>query len=252
MPAAQRRRGVNVSRMGGRWPAGRSGLGTIVLALLSAAIASTAGADTPAMALDVRVGTTGIGVDYDLALGQSFSARIGYSGFDYSHSVNSSDVGYDGKLKLSMLSGLFDWYAFNGGFHLTAGVVGNDTQLDVTGKPLAGGGYSINNTFYSSGEVGSLTGQMKFGYTASPYVGLGWGNPVGMGQHLHFLVDIGAIYGGTPNVSLSAACGSAAPAGTPVCTQLQSDVQAERLKLQNDVTLIKWYPVLNLGLAYRF
>jgi len=225
--------------------------GTIAFVLLSASIAPVAAADVPAMAVAVRAGTTGIGLDYNIALGQSFSARVGYSGLNYNHSVSTSDVDYDGTLKLSMLSGLLDWYPFHGGFHLTVGAVGNGTKLDVTGTPAAGGSYTINGNTYTSSDVGSLSGQLKFGNSVAPYVGLGWGNPVGH-SHLHFLVDIGAIYGGTPSVSLTAHCGPAIPTGSPECTQLQSDVQAERLKLQNDVTIIKWYPVFNLGLAYRF
>jgi hypothetical protein len=46
------------------------------------------------MAVAVRAGTAGIGLDYDIALGQYFSARIGYSGLDHSHSVDTSDVDY--------------------------------------------------------------------------------------------------------------------------------------------------------------
>jgi hypothetical protein len=151
-----------------------------------------------------------------------------------------------------MASATLDWYVFNGGFRLSAGMVGNGTKLDVTGKPNANGGYTINNNIYSSGDVASLNGQLKFGNSVSPYVGLGWGKSVGTQQHLHFLVDLGAIYGGTPNVTLTAVCGPGAPAGSALCTQLQSDVLVEKTKLQNDVTVVKWYPVLDLGLAYRF
>ena len=234
-----------------RESAARYFLPTIVLALAGAGAAPLSDADTPSMGLAVTAGSTGIGLDYGIGLGRSFSVRVGYSGFHYDHSVDTSDVDYDGTFKLSMPKALLDWYVFKGGFHLTAGVIGNGTRIDVTGKPAAAS-YTINGNSYSSSDVGSLAGQLKFGNSVSPYVGLGWGNMVGTHSHLHFLVDIGAIYGGTPNVSLTATCGPSAPSGSQACTQLQSDVQAERLKLQNDVTVVKWYPVLDLGLAYRF
>ncbi|MGH7225973.1 MAG: hypothetical protein ACRELF_22370 [Gemmataceae bacterium] len=221
--------------------------------ILCAALASPrVSAATPDMAVALRAGTTGIGLDYDIALGQRFSARIGYSGFNYKYMVDTTDVNYGGTFKLSMLSGLADWYAFNGGFHLTVGVVGNGTTIDLAGRPSAGGSYTINDHVYSSGEVGSLAGRLKFGNSVSPYVGLGWGNPVGAGHHLHVLLDVGAIYGGTPHASLAAQCGPATPSGSSTCAQLQSDVQAEAHRLQNDVTIVKWYPVVDLGLAYRF
>jgi hypothetical protein len=76
-------------------------------------LAPLASAATPGMAVALRPGTTGIGLDYHIALGHRFSARLGYSGFNYGHSVNTSDVDYNSTLKLSMLSGFVDWYVFN-------------------------------------------------------------------------------------------------------------------------------------------
>lgn len=206
----------------------------------------------PAVALDVRAGTTGYGFDVDIGVLRSLNARIGYSTFNFNRKIDQTDVSYDGRLKISEVSALLDWYLFHGGFHFSAGAVGGGLKVDATGVPKASGTYTLNGHTYTSNEVGSLAGRLKFGNSLSPYVGLGWGNPVGTTHHLHVLFDIGAIYGGTPNVSLAAACGSAAPAGSSACSQLQSDLQAERQKLQNDVTLVRWYPVLTLALAYRF
>ncbi len=228
----------------------RRSTGIVAAAVLAGATTSWAGAATPDMAVAVRAGTTGIGLDYDIALGSSVSARIGYSGFDYDHGVDTADVQYNGNLKLSMASGLIDWYAFHGGFRVSVGAVGGDTRLDITGHPSAGGIYTLNGHSYTAADVGSLTGQVKFGNPVSPYVGIGWGNPVGAQHHLHFLVDVGAIYGGTPAIALAAACGSAV--GSAACTQLQSDVTAEKAKLRHDVSIVQWYPVLDVGLAYRF
>lgn len=229
----------------------QSFLARVLLALLCAAsIVRPAGAATPEMAMALRAGSAGIGLDYDIALGRHFSARVGYSGFAFHHSVSTSDVDYVGTLRPSMLSVLADWYAFHGGFHLTVGMVGDGTHLDVTARPASNGSYTINGNFYPAGELSTLTGRLKFGNTVSPYVGLGWGDPVGAHHHLHFLVDLGAIYGGTPNVSLTGSCSPVVP--SVICAQLQSDVRTEALKLQQDVGIVQWYPVIDLGLAYRF
>jgi hypothetical protein len=219
---------------------------------LSIALAYSQAQAAPSVAIDARAGTTGYGFDLDIG-SEWFGARVGYSGFNFDHQVNQTDVNYDGKLKVRDLSALFDWYAFGGGFRLTLGAVGGGgLTADVTGVPAANQTYTINGNTYTGSQLGSLSGHLKFGNSVSPYVGLGWGNPVGRKHHLHFLFDVGAIYGGTPNVTLVGTCGSAAPAGSPLCTQLQNDVQTERQQLQHDVTVIKWYPVVNFGLAYRF
>jgi hypothetical protein len=199
------------------------------------------------VALDVRVGTTGYGADFDVGFTPLLGVRLGYSGFNYHRTIDNTDVSYDGTLKISNASGVLDWYPFAGGFHLSAGGVGGGLTIDLVGQPT-GGSYTFNNDTYTAAQVGSAIGRVKFGNSLAPYVGLGWGNPTSAG-HLHVLFDIGAIYGGTPSVSLDVQCGSAASA--QVCSQLQTDVVAERQKLTSDVTLAKWYPVVNLGLAWR-
>lgn len=208
-------------------------------------------AQTPDVALAVRAGTPGVGLDLDLGLSPSFGMRIGFAGFNINHSIDTPDVNYEGRLKLRTVTGLLDWYVFRGGFHLTAGVAGNGTKLDVVGEPSQGS-YTVNGTTYSSSQLGSLTGELKFGNSVSPYVGFGWGNPAGESSRLHFLLDVGAIYGGTPSVSLTAQCGPAAPPGSPLCNEIQSNAASEEQQLRDKATLLRWYPVVSLGIAVRF
>lgn len=217
------------------------------LALLGAPAAR---ADDPPVALALRAGTPGIGLDLDVALGGWFGARVGYSYFSINHNVNSSSNNYDGKLTLSIPTGLIDWYVFKGGFHVTAGVAANGTKIDVTGKPNAQGNYTLNGNTYPAADVASLAGTAKFGHSAAPYIGIGWGNPTHGSDRWHFQFDIGAIYGGTPKVALNAVC-AAAISGTATCTQLQSDAVVEQNNLVGNVNELKWWPVINFGVAVR-
>lgn len=221
----------------------------LMLACLAAPADSAAA--TSDVAVAVRAGTPGVGLDLDLGLTPSFGIRVGFGGFNVNHSIDTSDVNYDGRLKLRTFTGLLDWYVFQGGFHLTAGVAGNGTKLDVVGQPSQGF-YTIDGTTYSSSQLGSLTGELKFGNSVAPYLGLGWGNPAGESSHLHLLLDVGAIYGGTPTVSLSAQCGPAAPPGSALCNQIESNVVTEQQKLRDKADILRWYPVVNLGVAVRF
>lgn len=225
-------------------------LAAAVLLLAGAGPAVSAAAD-PDVALAVRAGTPGVGLDLDLGLSPSVGIRVGFAGFNVNHSIDTSDVDYDGRLKLRTVTGLLDWYVLRGSFHLTAGVAGNGTKLDVVGQPSQGS-YTIDGTTYSSSQLGSLSGELKFGNSLAPYVGFGWGNPTGGSGHLHFLLDVGAIYGGTPRVSLTAQCGPAAPPGSALCDQIQGNVAGEQQKLRDQATILQWYPVVSLGIAVRF
>lgn len=221
----------------------------LTLAFLAAPAVSSAG--TADFAVAVRAGTPGVGLDLDLGLSPSFGMRVGFAGFNVNHNINTSDVNYEGRLKLRTITGLLDWYVFRGAFHLTAGVAGNGTKLDVVGQPTQGS-YNINGATYSSSQLGSLSGELKFGNSVSPYVGFGWGNPAGDSGRVHFLFDVGAIYGGTPSVTLTAQCGPAAPPGSPLCNQAQSDVASEQAQLRHKADILQWYPVVSLGIGVRF
>lgn len=219
--------------------------------VLAAFAAPAALADTPDVAMAVRAGTPGVGLDLDLGLSPSFGMRVGFGGFNINHNLNTSDVDYNGQLKLRTFTGLLDWYVFRGAFHLTAGIAGNGTKLDVVGQPSQGS-YTVNGTTYSSSQLGSLNGELKFGNSVAPYIGFGWGNPAGEDSRFHFLFDVGTIYGGTPSVSLTAQCGTAAPQGSALCNEIQSNVATEAQKLRHKADFLQWYPVVSLGVAYRF
>lgn len=223
-------------------------MATVALACFAAPASLAA---TPDVALAVRAGTPGVGLDLDLGLSPSFGVRVGFAGLDVDHSLTTSDVDYNGRLKLRTFTGLLDWYVFRGGFHLTAGVAGNGTKLDVVGQPSQGS-YTLNGTTYSSSQLGSLNGELKFGNSVAPYIGFGWGNPAGEDSRLHFLFDVGAIYGGTPSVSLTAQCGPAAPPGSALCSEIQSNVGSEEQRLRHKASILEWYPVVSLGVAVRF
>ncbi len=222
-------------------------IGSVVVVAAALVAAPVAFADVGAA---IRVGTLGIGADVDFGINDHLGARIGYSAYNYSRTIDNTSVTYDGTIKLSNPSATLDWYPFAGGFRLSLGAVVSGTKVDAVGKPDSTGTYTLNGHQYSASDVGTLNGEFKFGNSVAPYVGLGWGNPAGAGSRLTFVFDLGAVYGGTPNIALTATCGASTPA--PVCAQLQTDVMAEKASLQDKVTLIKWYPVVSLGFGYRF
>ena len=112
----------------------------------------------------------------------------------------------------------------------------------MTGTPTSGT-YTLNGHTYTAQQVGSLTGKTHFN-GAAPYVGIGWGDPMDGGR-LTFTANVGAIYQGAPNISLTATGAAANP-------QLASDVQAEQNRVNSKVSGYQWWPVMGVGLMYRF
>lgn len=213
--------------------------------LFTAAALCVAGS-AQAAGVGLRAGTTGIGADVGFGLAPTLSARVGYSGLSFSTTVDATDVSYDAKLRLSNVNLLLDWSPL-GPFRLTGGLIVNDNKTDVTGQP-SGGSYTINGITYPAAAIGSLGGTVKAGNRAAPYLGIGYGNVSGLGVNVYF--DLGIMFQGTPSASLSVTCGSALNAAQ--CNQLRSDVAAEQVRLQNEITRFKYYPVANIGVTIGF
>lgn len=199
-----------------------------------------------AAGVGVRAGTTGLGADIGWSLAPTLSARLGYSGLNWNRDVDTGGVHYDGKLKLSNLSGLVDFSPL-GPFRLTGGVFLNNNRYDVNGQP-SNGTFDIGGRTYTTTDVGSLGGTVKSGRSLAPYLGIGYGNVAGAG--VNFYADFGILFQGSPHASLDATCGPSLSAAG--CAQLQSDVAAERSRLEDRLKSFRYYPVLNIGITVGF
>lgn len=189
---------------------------------------------------NLKAGSLGAGVELSKSLGDKYSASLGFNSFHYKTSDSASDIDYDYKLELQSVSLLFHYHPFSGIFRFTGGVLYNNNELKLTGKPSAGSTYTINGVTYTAAQVGTLTGALTFNKTA-PYLGIGWGNRPG--SRLGLSADLGVLYQGSPKLSLSA---------TGTAAGLSSDLEQERKSAEEDLGSFKWYPVLSLGVYFRF
>ena len=199
-----------------------------------------------AAGVGVRAGTTGIGADVAVEVLPTLSARVGYSYLSFSTSVDSTYVEYDAKPKLSNGNLFLDWSPL-GPFRITGGLILNDNKVDVTGVPT-GGTFTLNGVVYPASSIGSLTGTVKSGNSAAPYLGIGYGNVSGAGVNFYF--DLGVMFQGNPKATLTATCGPSLPAAQ--CSQLQANAAAEALDLQDSIKNFKYYPVASIGVTIGF
>ena len=197
------------------------------------------------VAAGAKVSTLGVGADLSLQMAPSLNARLGIQGFSYDTDGTESGVDYDIDLKL--FSGLItaDWFPFQNGFRLSAGLLANGNEIDMKGRPRAGATYDINGISYDATNVGSLHGNADFNSVA-PYLGIGWGNPFSSGGNWSFNCDLGVVFQGSPDISLTA---DGPFASDPV---FQANLEAERRDLENELDDYKYYPVISLGVTYRF
>lgn len=215
-------------------------LAAFLTTLLAAGGASAAG-------VGIRAGTTGIGGDVAFDLVPTLAARVGYSWLNFNASVDSTDVNYDGKTKLSNANVYLDWAPLGPLFRVTGGIIFNDNKVDVNAQ-ATGGTYTLGGTTYSASDIASLTGTVKSGNSAAPYLGIGYGRVSGAG--INFYADLGVMFQGTPKASLTATCGPTTPA--TLCRQIQASTALEANDLQDSIKNFKYYPVANVGITIGF
>lgn len=219
----------------------------MAIALIGALSVTTAHAGTGA-ASSVSIGTTGVGLHLVMPYSDHVQFRAGLNGYSDSTAETTSDATYDISAKLRTADALVDYFPTAGSFRLTGGLIYNGSKVDMTARPNSGASYNFNGTTYSSGAVGEIHGSVDFNKVA-PYLGIGFGNTVKKEKGWAFTADLGVMFQGTPDVTLAS---SNCTAGTSTCDRLAADLAAESADLRDKARDFQYYPVVRIGLSYKF
>ncbi len=216
-----------------------AGFGSLMI-LITANTALQAGG----VAAGLKVSSQGIGLELTGSVSERLNLRIGANYFKLGKTLDKSGNKYDFDLKLKSFNALADWHVLGNGFRLTGGAVMDKNTLD--GQALDANSYDIGGMTFTSAEVGTLTGNIRF-RDVSPYVGIGWGNPLSRDSGWTFMADLGVVFTGTARVDLTSAGGTLSndPAFLVEVAREENDVR-------DDLDGFKYYPVVSLGFSYRF
>ncbi len=204
---------------------------------------STSYGDDGRLAVAAKASTLGGGVELLARVNSNFTFRVGGNAYSHTYTTSQDDIDYDVDLDLSSVSAILDWHPFKGGFRVSAGILSNDNSIDVDAQSSAM--YTIGDTTYNGADVGSLNGSVGF-ESVAPYVGVGWGNAFGEGKRMGVVFDVGVIFQGTPNIDLTADGTLSDNAA------FLEDLALEEEELKDELDEFKYYPVISLGMTYRF
>lgn len=194
------------------------------------------------------VGTQGLGGGIAKSLNSTLDLRVGLSVLNFNKSASGDSLNAEVGLKLQNLGLYADYFPFeSSGFRLTGGVQAGNNKVDITGKP-SNGQIKVGAGTYAVNPGDSITGKLDMGSTA-PYLGIGYSQhgPSKTGLSLNF--DLGVRLG-KANVSLTRNGFGTLP--QVLTTQLDADLKTEQTKLTDDLSILKNYPVIALGLSYRW
>jgi hypothetical protein len=213
----------------------------LVLSLLFSCAIGCAG--SRGLAVSGKAGTLGLGGDLTAGITSNVNARVGINAGSLSFQGTPEDVEYDVDLDFLSFPALVDWHVFDDSFRISAGVLINQNEIGLLAIPTSP--VNIGGIEYTPAEIGTLSGGVDFEPVA-PYIGIGWGNALDPYKKWGFTCDFGVAYTHSPNVALTA---NGTAASDPTFQDaLEREVNAIEDKLSN----YKFYPVISIGLYYRF
>ncbi len=214
-----------------------------------AALLLLAGSTLPAQAGDFSLGgaagTLGFGAEAGYAFNERLGVRLGGYAFSFDRDGEENGIRYDGELDLSNVGAYLDWHPFAGGFRVSGGWFATDNGLDGTGVPGPGGTFDIGGFTFTEEQVGTLRATAEFGSSA-PFLGAGWlwGRA---DRGLAWSLDLGVLFQDSPDIELTSTGGTLS--GDPA---LQLAIAEEEAELEDDFDKYDLYPVVSLGLSWRF
>lgn len=187
-----------------------------------------------------KLATTGPGFDVTSGITDILNFRIGYnrlgliSGYDFDDNLKLD-------LQFESIPILLDWHVLDGNFRLTGGLYYNRNRgtLSARARDIV----EVNNTNY---RIDAYSINVDFD-DFSPYLGFGWGLAIDPAHRLSFAFDFGILFQGEPSVT-----GRAVASASEQQNQLDRDFDAELASRSSDFSDLKLYPVISIGLSYRF
>jgi len=225
----------------------------VLICLFGAAVQA---ADKPLEA-GINAGTNGLGLELSYRFSDYLRVRGNYHFYDLdidtdaedNNGVPNDELRYSSELQLSNFGLLADWYPWGGVFRVSGGAVLNDNDFSVEASCDNPSGCEVGGNNFSRTELGTISTDIDvedFG----PYLGIGWDKPLDVTRSWILTFDIGAYYQGSPDIEMTSngSCVNSALLGA-AC---RSALEEEENELEDELEDFVIYPVISLGIAYRF
>lgn len=196
------------------------------------------------IAIAGRLSTLGPGVELHAPFGRYLKLRLGFNLFSLDYTDTQEDVDFNVDARLRTGAALLDWFPAGGGFRFSFGAMYNGNQLK--GMARLRKNTTIGDVEFTPAQIGTLAADVEFPNLAG-YAGIGFGNATSPGSRLAVLFDLGVMFHNSPTLRLSA---DGTLSGQPA---FQAELEKERRSIEDDfVKVARFYPVISLGLAFRF
>lgn len=200
-------------------------------------------------AIAPEVSTLGLGGSVVRKITPQLNAKVGINGFGLGLDIEETDVTYDADLNLFNVSTLVDFHpSKNSGFRISGGLVFSENNVE--GTATTDQEITIGGETFTADQLGSVDADVDITNSVSPYLGIGGGNAVGEGKGLGFWWNLGVVFGGSPDITVTPNIDPGV--SDDVRQEIEQAAEEEAEEIEEDIDFVSVYPVVTLGLSYQF
>jgi hypothetical protein len=209
-------------------------------------------------AVSVKVNTLGGSAELATPISRTLNLRSSFSFVAFNYPFSIDGVRYDARLHLRSSGTTLDWFPFRGGFHISPGMLYAKNTLSAPASVNPGQNFELGSQPFVNSVDDPVhgTSAVVFPHSIAPMLVVGLSNIIPRsGRHLSVPFEIGAAYTGAPqiNVTLSGtACTTQGCVSFADNKEAQESLKQEVHNLNENLKRVPVYPILSLGLAYRF
>src|SRR5216683_2130341 len=212
-----------------------------------------------ALALGFKVDSLGAGVELATPLSRSFNLRAGANIFALGYAFDIDGVVYNSDMHFRSAQVNVDWFPWhNRRFHISPGVLYVRNSLTAIASVPPGQYFELGDQGFINSMDDPLGGSasIKFPLQIAPTIMMGFGNLIPRsGKHLSIPFEFGAAFMGTPRINVQftgTACTNEGCVDAATNQEVQQNLADEVAQLNHTLKYIPAYPIVSIGVAYRF
>ncbi|MEL6825804.1 MAG: hypothetical protein AAFN91_06095 [Pseudomonadota bacterium] len=215
----------------------------LALALLTGGLNAAASAEGD-FAITGGIGTLGGTVEGQFQINDYFQLRAGANYLAFDEDIDVDDITYDGDVDFSGFGAFVDVHPLGNSFFITGGAYAGGKDIDLVASSTVP--IEIGGVVFTPAEYGQLEGDVSFEDVA-PFLGLGFDTTFTGSGNWGFNVMAGAALFGSGDVTLDSVGGTFS--NDPI---LQAQLAQEVQEIEDEIEDYELWPVLQVGLSYRF
>ncbi len=210
------------------------------------------------VALGVKVSMLGAGAEVATPLSRSFNLRLAANFVQFAQGFRLDGIHYDTGVNYRSGQLNVDWFPFHGGFHISPGILYFRQGLSGTADVPPGDSFQLDDVHYINSVDDPVSGTASFEYKrhVAPMILFGFSNIIPRdGKHFSVPFEFGLAYTAAPVLAVQlhgTACTVEGCFNAATDPSTQANLKQQIRDTQDDINNFPVYPIVSLGLAYRF